>query len=50
MAAPSVAEVRAWAREQGIDVPSRGRLRTQIWDAWHATHLTTNGQDTGPAT
>ncbi|WP_177235229.1 DEAD/DEAH box helicase family protein [Streptomyces sp. MUSC 14] len=44
--APSVAEVRAWAREQGMDVPPRGRLRAEIWDAWHTSHPTTNGQDT----
>ncbi|MGV9249731.1 Lsr2 family DNA-binding protein [Streptomyces sp. NPDC003710] len=49
-AAPNVAEVRAWAREQGMDVPPRGRLRAEIWDAWHATHPATSGQDTRPAT
>ncbi|MET8454391.1 histone-like nucleoid-structuring protein Lsr2 [Streptomyces sp. NPDC005209] len=40
--APNVAEVRAWARDQGMDVPPRGRLRAEIWDAWHATHPATN--------
>ncbi|GAB3177975.1 TOTE conflict system archaeo-eukaryotic primase domain-containing protein [Streptomyces incanus] len=44
--APTVADVRAWARERGMDVPPRGRLRAEIWDAWHATHPATNGQDT----
>ncbi|WP_455357538.1 TOTE conflict system archaeo-eukaryotic primase domain-containing protein [Streptomyces sp. SYSU K217416] len=44
--APNVAEVRAWAREQGMDVPPRGRLRAEIWDAWHTSHPATNGQDT----
>ncbi|MGH9077365.1 MAG: ERCC4 domain-containing protein [Acidimicrobiales bacterium] len=28
------AEVRAWARTQGIEVPARGRLRPEIWQAW----------------
>ncbi|MCX5357258.1 DEAD/DEAH box helicase family protein [Streptomyces sp. NBC_00124] len=44
---PSVAEVRAWAREQGMDVPPRGRLRAHIRDAWHTAHPPTNEQ--GPA-
>lgn len=37
-ATPPVAEVRQWAREQGMDVPPRGRLRSDILDAWHAAH------------
>ncbi|MET7728832.1 Lsr2 family DNA-binding protein [Streptomyces mirabilis] len=41
---PSVAEVRAWAREQDMDVPPRGRLRAQIWEAWNAAHPATNEQ------
>ena len=32
---PSVAEVRAWARATGLPVPDRGRLRPEIWQAWH---------------
>ncbi|WP_455772423.1 Lsr2 family DNA-binding protein [Streptomyces mirabilis] len=36
--APTVADVRAWARERGMDVLPRGRLRAEIWDAWHAAH------------
>jgi hypothetical protein len=35
---PSTAEVRAWAREHGITVPDRGRLRPEIFEAWHADH------------
>jgi hypothetical protein len=31
---PSVAEVRAWARANGFDVPDRGRLRPEIHQAW----------------
>ncbi len=31
---PSTAEVRAWARANGITVPDRGRLRPEIWEAW----------------
>ena len=34
--APSTAEVRAWARAQGLLVPERGRLRPEIWDAWRS--------------
>ena len=32
--APSTAEVRAWARANGFDVPDRGRLRPEIHQAW----------------
>ncbi|CQD24016.1 ERCC4-type nuclease [Mycobacterium lentiflavum] len=32
---PSTAEVRAWARTAGLPVPDRGRLRPEIWQAWH---------------
>ncbi|POX22481.1 hypothetical protein C3464_23795, partial [Serratia marcescens] len=32
---PSTAEVRAWARSAGLPVPDRGRLRPEIWAAWH---------------
>jgi hypothetical protein len=35
---PTVAEVRAWARNAGFEVPDRGKLRPGIWDAWHAAH------------
>ena len=35
---PSTAEVRAWARTAGLPVPDRGRLRPEIWQAWHDTH------------
>ena len=35
---PTTAEVRAWARAHSIDVPDRGRLRPQIWQAWHQAH------------
>jgi len=31
---PSTAEVRAWARSAGLDVPARGRLRPEVWEAW----------------
>ncbi|MFD6856598.1 ERCC4 domain-containing protein [Rhodococcus sp. NPDC060090] len=31
---PSTAEVRAWARGAGLDVPDRGRLRPEVWAAW----------------
>jgi hypothetical protein len=32
---PSTAVVRAWARNAGLLVPDRGRLRPEIWQAWH---------------
>ncbi len=35
---PSISEVRAWARSQGITVPGRGKLRAEIWDAWRIAH------------
>ena len=31
---PTTAEVRAWARQHGLDVPDRGKLRPEIWNAW----------------
>ncbi|MDQ1320733.1 MAG: hypothetical protein QG655_1976 [Actinomycetota bacterium] len=33
-AGPTTAEVRAWARDAGLSVPDRGRLRPEIWTAW----------------
>jgi hypothetical protein len=35
---PTVAEVRAWARNAGLDVPAGGRLRPEIWAAWRTEH------------
>jgi hypothetical protein len=35
---PSTAEVRAWARDNDINVPERGKLRPEVWDAWRAAH------------
>jgi hypothetical protein len=35
---PSTAQVRAWARERGLEVPDRGRLRPEIWQAWRQAH------------
>jgi len=39
---PSTAEVRAWARANGIAVPDRGKLRPEVWDAWRDAHLPTD--------
>ncbi|MBP5940143.1 hypothetical protein F3K43_32320 [Streptomyces sp. LBUM 1476] len=36
-------EVRSWARRNGHPVPDRGRLRADIWAAWHAAHQTCFG-------
>ncbi|MGW8762869.1 Lsr2 family DNA-binding protein [Streptomyces sp. NPDC055815] len=33
-----MAEVRRWAKDQGMDVPPRGRLHSDVWDAWHEAH------------
>jgi hypothetical protein len=35
---PSTAEVRAWARANGVPVPDRGRLRPEVWEAWRTAH------------
>jgi len=35
---PNTAEVRAWAHSIGLSVPDRGRLRPEIWQAWHDAH------------
>lgn len=35
---PATSEVRAWARHAGLAVPERGRLRPDIWQAWHQAH------------
>lgn len=37
-AEPSTAQVRAWARGEGFDVPDRGRLRPEVWAAWRSAH------------
>ncbi len=36
--APPTAEVRAWARANGMAVPDRGRLRPEIHQAWRDAH------------
>ncbi|MEJ2885457.1 ERCC4 domain-containing protein [Actinomycetospora aeridis] len=36
---PSTAEVRAWARGHGIEVPDRGRLRPAVWERFRAARL-----------
>lgn len=41
--APSTAEVRAWARANGLDVPERGRLRPEIHQAWREAALRAGG-------
>ncbi len=35
---PSAAEVRAWARENGWEVPDRGRVASEVRDAYSAAH------------
>ena len=46
---PSTAEVRAWARAAGLPVPDRGRLRPEIWQAWHHANADTTGEADKPA-
>lgn len=38
---PSTAEVRSWARDVGLSVPDRGRLRPEIWAAWRQAQPST---------
>lgn len=35
---PSPSDIRAWARENGFDVPDRGRVSSQVRDAYLAAH------------
>jgi hypothetical protein len=39
---PSTADVRSWARAAGLDVPDRGRLRPDIWQAWRDANAVEN--------
>ena len=35
---PSAAEIREWARSQGLEVPERGRIPADVRDAYEAAH------------
>lgn len=35
---PSAAEIRAWARENGLDVSERGRVSAEVREAYEAAH------------
>lgn len=35
---PAPSEIRAWARENGFDVPERGRVSAEVRDAYSAAH------------
>lgn len=35
---PSAADIRAWARSKGYDVPDRGRVSAEIREAYAAAH------------
>src|SRR3954454_17718934 len=35
---PSPAEIRAWARDNGFDVPDRGRVSSEVREAYVAAH------------
>jgi ERCC4 domain len=44
-AEPTTAEVRTWARQPGLDVPDRGRLRPDVWNAYRAEHIMSEYHD-----
>jgi hypothetical protein len=35
---PSPADIRAWARDNGFNVPDRGRVSTEVREAYLAAH------------
>ncbi|MBD8870857.1 histone-like nucleoid-structuring protein Lsr2 [Nocardioides donggukensis] len=35
---PSAAEIRGWARENGLEVPERGRVSAEVRQAYDAAH------------
>lgn len=35
---PSPADIRAWARDNGFDVPDRGRVSSEVREAYFAAH------------
>jgi hypothetical protein len=35
---PSPADIRAWARDNGFDVPDRGRVSSEVREAYLAAH------------
>jgi hypothetical protein len=37
-AGPTAAEIRSWARENGWDVPERGRVSAEVREAYAAAH------------
>lgn len=37
-AEPTTAQVRGWARANGVPVPDRGKLRPEVWEAWRREH------------
>ena len=44
---PSAAEIRAWARENGYDVPERGRVSAAVRAAYAAAHCSRRGHVSG---
>ena len=45
----AVSEVRAWAKSNGYDIGDRGRLPTEVWDAWAATQSTASKRGGRPS-
>jgi hypothetical protein len=45
----TTSEVRAWAREEGIEVPPRGKLSASVWSAFASAHADADVPATEPA-
>lgn len=41
---PSIGDVRAWAKEQGIEVSARGRISEDVVEAYKAAHTSGGGE------
>jgi hypothetical protein len=46
---PPTAQIRAWARAEGLAVPARGRLRPEIIAAWHDAHTAPGDEELSSA-
>ena len=46
----TVSDVRAWAKGQGFDLADRGRLPSEVWEAWERRTTTTPPADSEAGT
>jgi hypothetical protein len=46
---PSAGEIRAWARANGLEVPPRGRLASDVLHAWQRAHSGVHQADAAKA-